>query len=80
MVGAEAGVSVPRAGGAVAVKDLDEADPALGEPAGRQHLLAERAGDVLVEAVEPPRSIRPRPRSEGPRERPFACGRPARTT
>ena len=53
VVGAEAGVSVPRAGGAVAVEDLDEADAAFGEPAGREHLLAERAGDVVVETVEP---------------------------
>ena len=54
MVGAEAGVSIPRTGGAVAVEDLDEPDPALGQPAGRQELLAERAGDVVVEAVEAP--------------------------
>ena len=53
MVGAKAGVGVPCAGGALAVKNLDEADPALGEPPGREHLLAERPGDVLVETVEP---------------------------
>ena len=50
-------MSVPGAGGAVAVEDLDEADPALGQTAGRQHLLAERAGDVVVETVEPARGF-----------------------
>ena len=57
MVRAEAGVGVPGAGGAVAVEDLDEPDAALDQPAGRQELLAERAGDVVVQAVEPPRRL-----------------------
>ncbi len=48
-------MGVPGAGGALAVKDLDEADPPFGETAGREHLLAERARDLLVETVEPPR-------------------------
>ena len=41
------------------MEDLDESHPALGQPSGRQELLAERAGDVVVEAVEPARGGRP---------------------
>jgi hypothetical protein len=52
MIRLEAGVGVPGARGAVAVEDLDESDPALGQAACREHLLAERAGHVVVESVE----------------------------
>ena len=52
MIGAEARVGVPGTGRTVAVKDLDEADPALGQPAGRQELLAERTCDIVVQTVK----------------------------
>ena len=35
----------------VAVRDLDEADPALGEATGQQALAAEVGGDRVVQAV-----------------------------
>ena len=52
MIGPEAGVGIPRTGRPIAVKDLDEPDSALRQPAGRQELLAERPRDVVVESVE----------------------------
>ena len=45
-------MGVPGAGGSLTVKNLDEADPALGQPACRQKLLAERTGDVVVQAIK----------------------------
>ena len=53
MIRAQAGVSVPGAGCAFAVKDLDKADAAFGKAARCEHLLAEGAGDVLVKTIEP---------------------------
>ena len=50
----QAAVGVPGAGAAVgAVEDLHEPDAALDQPPGRQAHLAERAGHVLIQAVEP---------------------------
>ncbi len=46
-------MGVPGAGGTLAVEDLDESDPSLAQPAGRQELLSERPRDVVVQPVEP---------------------------
>src|SRR5688500_4310135 len=49
----EVGVRVPRAAAAVGtVEDLHEAHAALDEPACGEALLAEGAGDVVVQAVQ----------------------------
>ena len=54
----QAAVSVPGAGAAGAVLDLDEAHAAFDQPARRQHLHAEVARRGFVEAVELLRRLR----------------------
>ena len=52
MIGFETAVGVPFAGCAVAVLDLDEADPAFGHATGGEELAAEGFGVFFVETVE----------------------------
>ncbi len=50
-------MGIPGSRRALAVEDLDKANPALGETPGREHLLSKRTGHIVIQTVKPLRGF-----------------------